>query len=434
MPQQFDPEAFGKQMAQVVRTAVNEATAPLLKRIEELESRQPEKGDRGEPGPEGVGVADLLISREGTLVVTLADGRTKDLGPVVGKDGRDGIDGQDGKDGVDGKDGRDGIDGKDLDKVTATRNGDTVELGFWTGDVEFAVDLNLPIPKDGRDGVDGKDGKDGIDGKDADMEVLREHLDMLVSEIPVPENGKDGRDGTDGKDGRDGIDADMEVIEEKILSLVTEKVSAIPVPRDGQDGRDGIDGKDGKDGRDGADADMAVLELKVHELVGKIPPPRDGRDGRDGVDGKDADMEAIGRQVKELVEAFPRPKDGKDGLDGKDGKDAYPGEAKGLYQEDGSYRAMDVVTLNGAEWRAKVDNPGPCPGEGWMLSAQRGKRGDKGDKGDPGRPGTPGKDGASLIAFGIDQETMAFEMVLDDGTKLEADFTPVARAIRGDGD
>jgi hypothetical protein len=30
---------------------VRDATAPLLKRIEELESRQPERGEKGEQGP-----------------------------------------------------------------------------------------------------------------------------------------------------------------------------------------------------------------------------------------------------------------------------------------------------------------------------------------------------------------------------------------------
>ena len=34
-----NPEEFGRQMAQTVRTAVHEATAPLVNRIGELETR-----------------------------------------------------------------------------------------------------------------------------------------------------------------------------------------------------------------------------------------------------------------------------------------------------------------------------------------------------------------------------------------------------------
>jgi hypothetical protein len=72
------------------------------------------------------------------------------------------------------------------------------------------------------------------------------------------------------------------------------------------------------------------------------------------------------------------------------GRDAYPGRARGLWDPAcNDYRAMDVVSLNGSEWRANVDNPGPCPGDGWMLGAKgsKGKPGEKGDRGEPGPVG-----------------------------------------------
>lgn len=85
----------------------------LLARIDELESRlaafkqpqdgekgekgmQGEKGDPGEKGERGSGISDLLIDRDGVLIATFDDGRTKSLGQIIGKDGRDGIDGKDG--------------------------------------------------------------------------------------------------------------------------------------------------------------------------------------------------------------------------------------------------------------------------------------------------------------------------------------------------
>lgn len=43
----------------------------------------------GEPGKDGVGVAGATINRGGNLVLMTSDGRTHDLGPVIGKDGRD---------------------------------------------------------------------------------------------------------------------------------------------------------------------------------------------------------------------------------------------------------------------------------------------------------------------------------------------------------
>lgn len=49
-------------------------------------------GAPGEKGADGIGIADTLIDRDGHLVVSFADGRLKNLGPVVGANGRDGAD------------------------------------------------------------------------------------------------------------------------------------------------------------------------------------------------------------------------------------------------------------------------------------------------------------------------------------------------------
>jgi integrin beta 3 len=56
---------------------------------------------------------DALLDRDGHLVLTLTDGRTKDVGMVIGKDGAPGLNGKDGADGLHGKDGADGLNGKD---------------------------------------------------------------------------------------------------------------------------------------------------------------------------------------------------------------------------------------------------------------------------------------------------------------------------------
>lgn len=47
------------------------------------------KDNPPEPGRDGVGVAGATINRGGHLVLTTSDGRTHDLGEVVGKDGTD---------------------------------------------------------------------------------------------------------------------------------------------------------------------------------------------------------------------------------------------------------------------------------------------------------------------------------------------------------
>jgi hypothetical protein len=145
----FDPEAFGAAMADLIE----EAVAPLQKRIGELEaqlakpvdvSAQVERavaaavaalpapkdgkdgldaapvaigdvvaevlrqiplptngtdgrdglnGIDGVKGADGLGLAGAMIDRAGALLITLTNGEVKNLGPVVGKDGVDGKDG-----------------------------------------------------------------------------------------------------------------------------------------------------------------------------------------------------------------------------------------------------------------------------------------------------------------------------------------------------
>lgn len=140
----FDPEIFGQAMGEAIRKAVE----PLAAKIADLEARLkttptvisgldgkngrdgkdcdmgavkemieqavksiplPANGNDGAPGKDGApgekgadgaGIADLLTDRDGALVATFTDGRMKNLGVIIGKDGQDGLDGKDGSDGV----------------------------------------------------------------------------------------------------------------------------------------------------------------------------------------------------------------------------------------------------------------------------------------------------------------------------------------------
>lgn len=75
------------------------------------------------------------------------------------------------------------------------------------------------------------------------------------------------------------------------------------------------------------------------------------------------------------------------------GEDAPVGEVCGLYDETRKYCKFDLVASNGSEWRAKYDDPGPIPGNGWELAAKVGKPGRPGDAGPKGDPGIIGKSG-----------------------------------------
>ncbi|USA39627.1 hypothetical protein NCF86_00235 [Pelagerythrobacter marinus] len=120
----FDGEAFGQEMVEIFKGAIDRATAPLLARIEELEKRA---------GDAEAGFADALIDSEGHLVLVGGDGRTKTLGVVVGKDGDP------------GPAGRDGLSAEDVD-LTVLEDGRTLEFSLTQGDTQYAFELAFPVP------------------------------------------------------------------------------------------------------------------------------------------------------------------------------------------------------------------------------------------------------------------------------------------------
>jgi hypothetical protein len=263
-------------------------------------------------------------------------------------------------------------------------------------------------------GDKGEPGENGADGKDVDPEQLRGLIDAAVAEavplaveaavqaLPPAEKGDKGDAGQDGdrgdkgepgQDGKDGVGLAGMMIDregEAVATLTDGRMIKLG-PVVGRDGNDGEPGKDGQDGRDGQDlTDIAVTQ-----------------------DGATLEMAFQIGEVRSVYEIeLPA------GPPGADGMDAYPGEAKGLYDPKGEYRAMDVVGFNGSEWRAKKDGPGELPGPDWMLSVPRGKRGERGER------GISGRDGVSPVAIYLKDQTLV--ATLSDGAELNADLSGLA--------
>jgi len=83
----------------------------------------------GEPGQDGLGLANALIDRDGCLVVTFTDGSDKNLGMVVGKDGENGNDGHTFT-----------LDDFDIEPVDER----TIKMGFTYGEVKHSFELAIP--------------------------------------------------------------------------------------------------------------------------------------------------------------------------------------------------------------------------------------------------------------------------------------------------
>lgn len=99
------------------------------------------------------------------------------------------------------------------------------------------------------------------------------------------------------------------------------------------------------------------------------------------------------------------------GVDGKDGRDGRSLNVRGTFKAGESYRALDIVALNGGSFIAKKDNPGPCPGAGWQLIASQGKRGDKGERGLQGISGVP----VVIQKWRLDRDNYIAVPVMSDG-------------------
>lgn len=206
------------------------------------------------------------------------------------------------------------------------------------------------------------------------------HLDALIkqaiADIPVPKDGENGVTGTDGKDGENGKDG--------------QDGSPGAPGKDGENGRDGVDGAPGVDGKS---VDMAEVETLLEKAVSretskwaldferraqdllqkaidKMPVPKDGRDALDLEDMQvthDDDGNVTFKFVRGTVEKtftirLPRFKD------------------MGVYADTVKYVSGDGVSCGGCFWIAQKDSPEgkPGAGDGWRLAVKKGRDGKDG--------------------------------------------------------
>ncbi len=161
----------------------------------------------------------------------------------------------------------------------------TVEdvIPFIKEEIEKSI-TNLPLPKDG---------KPGIDGISVHLDDLRSIITEEVAKLPVPLDGKDGIDGTN-------VDLD------DLRILVENEVAKIPLPKDGKSFT--ID-----------DVSSFVTDL-IDKKFSSVSIPDDGVDGKDGVGIAGAIIDRDGNLVVTCTNGLTIPLGavvGKDGIDGK---------------------------------------------------------------------------------------------------------------------
>jgi hypothetical protein len=173
----LDPVEFGKAMAAIV----NEATAPLVKRIEELEARQRENGDHAPPVE--IDVSDVvkeLLASDGIkqLVGLEVESFLTENPPPPGKDGKDGDKGDPGEPGK-------SVTLEDvslfLDAAIAKHVLDFERRANET--LAKAID-KIPVPKDGRDGVDLTELSVDYDGERT--VTVKGRTGTVTKRVPIP--------------------------------------------------------------------------------------------------------------------------------------------------------------------------------------------------------------------------------------------------------
>lgn len=125
--------ADGKDGADGTSVTVDDV-APLLKTLVE-QLPPPKDGADGAPGADGIGLAGLVIDRDGRLTATLSDGTMHQLGQVVGRDGAAGMTGKDGRDGVSLSD----LNFEQLDDRS-------LRITMASGELVKTIDWRLPVP------------------------------------------------------------------------------------------------------------------------------------------------------------------------------------------------------------------------------------------------------------------------------------------------
>jgi hypothetical protein len=306
----------------------------------------------------------------------------------------------------------------------------------------------------------------------AELVEHRQRIDAMVVErlanlkdgAPGPrgERGVDGSPGEMGPEGPPGPQGERGEPGEAITGPQGEQGPPGPPGAPGERGADGLPGERGESGESitgpqgergdvGPAPDEALVARLIGEAVGRLPPAERGEPGPEGSRGEKGDPgeSVIGLQGERgpegpvgklpVVKAWQRGvhyegdvrahggstyqalRDTAEEPPHEDwtciaarGEAPYVGEVCGLFDPKREYRKFDLVVANGSEWRAKKDNPGPLPGEGWALAAKTGDKGRPGDRGERGLPGPAGQ-AAPRIKEWIAKDYEAIPM-LDDGS------------------
>lgn len=199
----LDAKALADATAEIVQRHVSAATAPLLKRLDALESRP--APDRGDPGPagerglDGRGI-DAGELREGVLVLRMTDGSELSVGPVIGPRGEKGEAGDKGEKGEFGEKGDVGLPGVGI-RDAFRQEGGILILTLTDGSTRELGPIVGPAGEKGDKGDAGEKGDKGDQGEPGARGPAGERGEKGAA----GERGDTGMTGDRGEKGDPGI-------------------------------------------------------------------------------------------------------------------------------------------------------------------------------------------------------------------------------------
>jgi hypothetical protein len=187
-----------------------------------------------------------------------------------------------------------------------------------------------------------------------------------------------------------------------------------PTGERGEHGAPGPRGEQGPPGAAGAQGEKG--ERGAEGAIGKLPLVKAWRD-EVHFEGECALFEGGTYQA---LKATGRPPGSPDWIClAARGHDATSPTPRSTFDAEASYRALDIVALNGGSFIARRDDPGPCPGDGWQLLARQGQRGIAGPRGEKGERGERGAapSAPNLASWKLDRARYTATPIMADGSQ-----------------
>lgn len=279
-------------------------------------------------------------------------------------------------------------------------------------------------------GADGRDGDPGPAGERGE----RGEPGLAGAAGDPGERGERGEQGQQGAPGLQGERGDEGMQGER--GETGERGDHGEKGEKGEAGEKGDPGPQGEQGLQGARGDQGLPGEKGERGL----PGSEGAAGKDGAPGQLSAAQAFvdgavhyeGTLVTHQGGTYQARCDTAKAPPNEDwvciaacGQNAVMPKIIGTYCEGEPYGFMNIVALNGSSFVARVDDPGPCPGEGWQLIASAGKQGKAGAPGERGEAGLRGERGpagekaAAIVGWKIDRERYSATPIMSDNSEIE---------------